>query len=192
MPPIAPLRTPIIKLPFRGASSREIQLEPNPQWRKYQRGQRGKVSHLGARSPLPRRQKLKLGAGREGKSQVYGEGREAFGFGLSRCPFQGCQMAKFDPFISLNCARVEGGGTRKGRDQILKHSVAEPWSLQPEGLNSCNLNIWLSPSGNHGPFLLFRERPIIISLLLSVKVLYGPSFGRSPSPAAALTPGTNY
>ena len=23
---------------------------------------------------------------------------------------QGCQMAKFDPFLSLDCARVEGGG----------------------------------------------------------------------------------
>ena len=50
---------------------------------------------------------------------------------------QCCQMAKFDPFLSLDCARVEGllGGTgwrawgrnpRKGRDQILLHSVAEP------------------------------------------------------------------
>ena len=34
---------------------------------------------------------------------------------------QGCQMAKFDPFLSLDCARVEGVGRnpRKGRDQIL-------------------------------------------------------------------------
>ena len=30
---------------------------------------------------------------------------------------QGCQMAKFDPFLSLDCARVEGEG--KERDQIL-------------------------------------------------------------------------
>ena len=38
---------------------------------------------------------------------------------------QCCQMAKFDP---LDCARVTGGGCnpRKGRDQILKRSVAEP------------------------------------------------------------------
>ena len=34
---------------------------------------------------------------------------------------QGCQMAKFDPFLSLDCARVEGVG-----DQILQRSVAEP------------------------------------------------------------------
>ena len=40
----------------------------------------------------------------------------------------GCQIAKFDPFLSLDCARVEGGGRnpRKGRDQILQRSVAEP------------------------------------------------------------------
>ena len=33
----------------------------------------------------------------------------------------GCQMAKFDSFLSLDCARVEGVGRnpRKGRDQIL-------------------------------------------------------------------------
>ena len=40
---------------------------------------------------------------------------------------QYCQMAKFDPFPSLDCARVEGRGRnpRKGRDQILQRSVAE-------------------------------------------------------------------
>ena len=26
--------------------------------------------------------------------------------------FQGCQMAKFDPFLSLDCARVEGVGAQ--------------------------------------------------------------------------------
>ena len=41
---------------------------------------------------------------------------------------QCCQMAKFDPFLSLHCARVEAWGRnpRKGRDQILQRSVAEP------------------------------------------------------------------
>ena len=36
--------------------------------------------------------------------------------------------AKFDPFLSLDFARVEGVGRnpRKGRDQILQRSVAEP------------------------------------------------------------------
>ena len=40
---------------------------------------------------------------------------------------QGCKMAKFDPFLSLDCARVEGRAhnPRKGRDQILQRSVAE-------------------------------------------------------------------
>ena len=37
--------------------------------------------------------------------------------------------AKFDPFLSLDCARVDGVGAQskeKGRDQILQRSVAEP------------------------------------------------------------------
>ena len=36
--------------------------------------------------------------------------------------------AKFDPFLSLDCARVEGVGaqSKDGRDQILQRSVAEP------------------------------------------------------------------
>ena len=38
---------------------------------------------------------------------------------------------------------------RKGRDQILQCSIAEPWSLQPEGPNKYDLKIRLSPSGNH-------------------------------------------
>ena len=38
---------------------------------------------------------------------------------------QGCQMAKFDPFLSLDCARVEGVWAQ-GRDQILQRSIAEP------------------------------------------------------------------
>ena len=47
---------------------------------------------------------------------------------LGRDCGQGCQMAKFDPFPTLDCARVEGVGRnpRKGRDQILQRSVAEP------------------------------------------------------------------
>ena len=41
---------------------------------------------------------------------------------------QGCQMAKFDPFLSLDCTRVEGleRNPWKGRNQILQRSVAEP------------------------------------------------------------------
>ena len=39
-----------------------------------------------------------------------------------------CQMAKLDPFLSLDCANVEGVGvqSKEGRDQILQRSVAEP------------------------------------------------------------------
>ena len=50
-------------------------------------------------------------------------------------PSQGCQMAKFDPFLSLDCARVEEWGCdpRKGRDQILQRSVAGPKSRSPKG-----------------------------------------------------------
>ena len=29
-----------------------------------------------------------------------------------RAHYQGCQMAKFDPFLSLDCARVEGMGAQ--------------------------------------------------------------------------------
>ena len=33
--------------------------------------------------------------------------------------YQGCQMAKFDPLLSLDCARVEGvGGTIQGKEGI--------------------------------------------------------------------------
>ena len=42
---------------------------------------------------------------------------------------QGCQMAKFDPFLSLDCARVEGvglGGATQGKEGIKFCCVAEP------------------------------------------------------------------
>ena len=47
---------------------------------------------------------------------------------VGRSPTQCCQMAKFDPFLSLDCAGVEGVGRnpRKGRNHILQRSVAEP------------------------------------------------------------------
>ena len=58
---------------------------------------------------------------------------------------QGCQMAKFDPSLSLDSPRVD---PRRARDHILQRSVVEPKSFKPEGPNKYNLNIWLSPSGN--------------------------------------------
>ena len=53
-----------------------------------------------------------------------GQGDDGEGLQRSQC----CQMAKFDPFLSLDWVRVEGVGrnSRKGRDQILQRSVAEP------------------------------------------------------------------
>ena len=38
---------------------------------------------------------------------------------------QGCQMVKFDPFLSLDCARAEGvGGAVQGKEGIKFCSVA--------------------------------------------------------------------
>ena len=50
-------------------------------------------------------------------------------------------MAKFDPFLTLDCAGLEGGGgnPRKGRDQILQRCGAEPQSFKPKGPNANNL-----------------------------------------------------
>ena len=60
-------------------------------------------------------------------------------------------MAKFDPFLSLDCARVEGVGAqskeRKGSNFAAKRSGAIV--LKPKGPNTYNLKIRLYPSGNH-------------------------------------------
>ena len=47
---------------------------------------------------------------------------------------QCCQMAKFDSFLSLDCARVEGGNPRKGRDQILPSGNT--------GKNEVRISMW--------------------------------------------------
>ena len=51
---------------------------------------------------------------------------------------QGCQMAKFDPFLSLDCARVEGVGAqskeRKGSNFAAQRSGAVV--QKPEGPNT--------------------------------------------------------
>ena len=58
---------------------------------------------------------------------------------------QGCQMAKFDPFLSLDCARVEGVGAqskgRKGSNFAAQRSGAIV--QKPEGPNTYDLKIWL-------------------------------------------------
>ena len=62
-------------------------------------------------------------------------------------------MAKFDPFLSLDCATVEGVGAqsteRKGSNFAAQRSGAIV--QKPNGPHTYNLNIWLWPSGNHVP-----------------------------------------
>ena len=52
-------------------------------------------------------------------------------------------MAKFDPFLSFDCARVEGVGAqskeRKGSNFAAKRSGAIV--QKPKGTNTCNLKI---------------------------------------------------
>ena len=61
-------------------------------------------------------------------------------------------MAKFDPFLSLDCARVEGMGAqskeRKGSNFAAQCSGAIV--QKPEGPETYDLKIRLSPSGNLG------------------------------------------
>ena len=56
---------------------------------------------------------------------------------------QGCQMAKFDPFLSLDCAGVEGEGAqskeRKGSNFAAQRSGAIV--QKPEGPNTYDLKI---------------------------------------------------
>ena len=56
----------------------------------------------------------------------------------------GCQMTKFDPFLSLDCVRVEGVGAqskdRKGSNFAAHRSGAIVQKL--EGPNSYDLKIW--------------------------------------------------
>ena len=68
-------------------------------------------------------------------------------------------MAKFDPFLSLDCARVEGVGAqseeRKGSNFAAQGSGAIVQKLR--GPNTLDLTIWLSPSGNHVLYVTFAE-----------------------------------
>ena len=56
-------------------------------------------------------------------------------------PGKGCQIAKFDPFLSLDCARVEGVGAqskeRKGSNFAVQRSGAIV--QKPEGPNTYHL-----------------------------------------------------
>ena len=57
---------------------------------------------------------------------------------------QGCQMAKFDPFLSCPHALNPGAIQGKEGNQILQRSGAEPQSFKPKGPNANNLEVWLS------------------------------------------------
>ena len=58
---------------------------------------------------------------------------------------QGCQMEKFDPFLSFDCARAEGMGAqskeRKGSNFAAQRSGAI--AQKPGGPNTYDLKIWL-------------------------------------------------
>ena len=64
---------------------------------------------------------------------------------------QGCQMAKFDPFLSLDCARVEGVGAQSKERKRSNFAAQRSGATvhKPEGPNTYDLKIWLYPSGNH-------------------------------------------
>ena len=77
-------------------------------------------------------------------------------------------MAKFDPFLALDCARVESVGAqskeRKGSNFAAQRSKAIV--QMPEGPKTYNLKFWLSPSGNHGfsQLLLGHSRPQVSAI----------------------------
>ena len=60
-------------------------------------------------------------------------------------------MAKFDPFLSLDCARVEDveaqSKERKGSNFAAQRSGAIV--MKPDGPNTYDLKFLLLPSGNH-------------------------------------------
>ena len=60
--------------------------------------------------------------------------------------------AIFDPFHSLDCAMVEGGGEQSKERNGSNFAVQQSGAIdqKPEGPNTYNLKIWLSPFGNHG------------------------------------------
>ena len=60
----------------------------------------------------------------------------------------GARVARFDPFLSLDCTGLEGTGRnpRKRRDTLLQRRVVEPQSLKPKGVNVYNLKFLLKSS----------------------------------------------
>ena len=75
-------------------------------------------------------------------------------------------MPKFDPFLSLDCARVEGVGARSKERKVSNFAAQRSGAIvqKPEGPKTNDLKIWLSPSGNHAlsPYPMwtsFKFRP---------------------------------
>ena len=69
----------------------------------------------------------------------------------SRTHAQGCQMAKFDPFLSLDCARAEGVGAQYKERKASNFAAQRSRAIvqKPEGPNRYDLKILLKLSGNH-------------------------------------------
>ena len=59
---------------------------------------------------------------------------------------QGCQMAKFDPFLSLDCVRVEGGVGAQSKERKGSNFAAQRSGAivqKPKGPNTYDLKNWL-------------------------------------------------
>ena len=65
---------------------------------------------------------------------------------------QRCQMAKFDPFLSLDCARVKGVGAQSKERKGSNFAAQRRGAIvqKPEWPKTHDLKIWLLPYGNHG------------------------------------------
>ena len=64
------------------------------------------------------------------------------GFGAGSY-IQCCQMAKFDPFLSLDCARVEGVGAQSKEKKGSNFAAQRSGAIvqKPEGPNTYDLKI---------------------------------------------------
>ena len=58
-------------------------------------------------------------------------------------------MAKFDPFLSLDCARVEGVGAQSKEREGSNFAAYRSAAIFQKP-NTYDLKIWLEPSGNTG------------------------------------------
>ena len=61
---------------------------------------------------LPSCQNFPSGPTTDRPEQCYFEAKQIATIAASLSQSQGCQMAKFDPYLSLDCARVEGVGAQ--------------------------------------------------------------------------------